>query len=364
MRKYLIVSLSTGGGHVTVANSLAQGLEARGDEVLVVDLFKEINALGLHTFICEGYNLIATKAPKLYEGIYRAGNQPFIAKGSFDLTRRLSQKKILELVRSFRPDVIIAVHPIATDILGGMKHKGILVRERLVSVVTDYLAHFVYCHRHAYVDAYFVGGEVTRQDLLSRGVSPEKIHVHGIPIRHEFYNPGEKRANERFTILIMGGSMGSRNMTSVMRRLMAVPLPLSILAVCGRDEELKDKMDAFVGKDPSKEVTVFGFTKEVYRLMDQADLLISKPGGASVTEALLRKVPMVIPYMLGGQEKENRDYLVREGAAIWAGNVRQITELVTGLIQEPERLEALRENMERIARGFSVDAAIDALRQV
>ena len=64
--------------------------------VLVIDLFKGINAKGLHTFICEGYNFIATKTPQLYEIIYWAGNKPIIAKGSFDITRRLSQKKIKE----------------------------------------------------------------------------------------------------------------------------------------------------------------------------------------------------------------------------------------------------------------------------
>lgn len=364
MRKYLIVSLSTGGGHATVGNALAERLREQGDEVLVVDLFKEINSMGLHTFICEGYNLVATKAPGLYEGIYQVGNRPLISKSSFDMARRLSQKKIRELLDTFAPEVIIAVHPIATDILGGMKQKGRIKSQKIISVITDYLAHFVYAHKHRYIDAYLVGGEVTRQDLLSRGVEASKIHAYGIPIRREFYLPQQKVKNEDFTILVMGGSMGSRNMTAVIRRLLKVEAPLKIIAVCGRDEELKDRMDKLVGKVPDKEIIVYGFTDQVHILMDQSDLLISKPGGASVTEALLRRVPMIIPYMLGGQEKENRDYLVDEKAAIWVGRLGDITPTVERLMNHPEELSRMVEKMIELSAHFSVEKAISAIRNL
>lgn len=361
MKRYLIVSLSTGGGHATAGNSLAERLKDRGNEVLVIDLFKGINAKGLHTFICEGYNFIATKAPQLYETIYRAGNKPIIAKGSFDITRRLSQKKIKEFINVFDPDVIIAVHPIVTDILGGMKQKGYLEKQKIVSVITDYLAHFVYVHKHKYIDAYFVGSDVTKRDLLKRGVNSEKIYPFGIPIKKEFYTPVNRFKNGKFTILVMGGSLGSRNMSSVLNRLMKVKDDLKIIVVCGKDQELKIKMDKFIDLQPGKEVAVYGFVTDVQRMMDEADLLISKPGGASVTEALLRRIPMIIPYMLGGQEKENRDYLIEENVAIWVSNVKDITNIVTKLINEPEILAKMGENMEQIAANFSVDNAIDVL---
>lgn len=364
MKRYLIVSLSTGGGHATAGNSLAERLKDKGNEVLVIDLFKGINAKGLHTFICEGYNFIATKAPQLYEIIYRAGNKPIIAKGSFDLTRKLSQKKIKEFINVFDPDVIIAVHPIVTDILGGMKQKGLLQKQRIVSVVTDYLAHFVYVHKHKYIDAYFVGSDVTKRDLLKRGVEEDKIYPFGIPIKKEFYTPVERFKNGRFTILVMGGSLGSKNMSSVLNRLMNVKESLKIIVVCGKDAELKTRMEKFIGLKGNKEVIVHGFVTDVQKMMDEADLLISKPGGASVTEALLRRIPMIIPYMLGGQEKENRDYLIEENVAIWVSNVKDITKIVTNLINEPEILEKMEENMEQIAAKFSVDDAIELLEKI
>ena len=364
MKKFLIVSLSTGGGHASVANSLAEKLRDKGDEVMVIDLFKEINAKGLHTFICEGYNLIATRVPQLYETIYRAGNKPIIARGSFDLTRRLSQKKILDFLQIFDPDVIVAVHPIATDILGGMKQKGYIKKQKIVSVITDYLAHFVYVHKHKYIDAYFVGSDVTVRDLLGRGVDENKIYPYGIPIKKEFYTPKNKLKNHVFTILVMGGSLGSKNMSSVIKKLLEVNARLKIVVVCGRDEELKSKMDKFVGADPEKEVSVYGFTNKVHELMDEADLLISKPGGASVTEALMRRIPMIIPYMLGGQEKENRDYLIEEDVAIWVSNIKEISGIVTKLINEPEILQQMEANMDQIASNFSIENSIQQLRMM
>ncbi len=364
MKKYLVISLSTGGGHATAGNSLAERLKDKGNEVLVIDLFKGINAKGLHTFICEGYNFIATKAPQLYEIIYRTGNKPIIAKGSFDLTRRLSQKKIKEFINVFDPDVIIAVHPIVTDILGGMKQRGYLDKQRIVSVITDYLAHFVYVHKHKYIDAYFVGSDVTKRDLLKRGVENEKIYPFGIPIKKEFYSPINKYKHGKFTILVMGGSLGSRNMSSVLSKLMNVKDNLKIIVVCGKDSELKIKMEKFIDIKTDKEVSVYGFVMDVQKMMDEANLLISKPGGASVTEALLRRIPMIIPYMLGGQEKENRDYLIEENVAIWVSNVKDITKIVTKLIHEPEILEKMGMNMEQIASNFSVENAIEVLENL
>lgn len=364
MKKFLIVSLSTGGGHASVANSLSEKLRDKGDEVMVVDLFKEINAKGLHTFICGGYNLIATRVPQLYETIYRAGNKPIIAKGSFDLTRRLSQKKIMDLLEYFNPDVIVAVHPIATDILGGMKQKGYIKKQKIVSVITDYLSHFVYVHKHKYIDAYFVGSDVTVRDLLRRGVDESKIFPYGIPIKKEFYTPKQKLERHVFTILVMGGSLGSKNMSSVIKKLFEVEKELKIIVVCGRDVELKMKMDRYVGKDPDKEVLVYGFTNNVHELMDEADLLISKPGGASVTEALMRRIPMIIPYMLGGQEKENRDYLIEEDVAIWVSDVKEISSIVTRLIDDPDILRQMESNMDQIASRFSIDNCIHHLRML
>lgn len=361
MKKYLIISLSTGGGHATVGNSLADKLRMQGDEVLVIDLFKEINSKTLHNFVCEGYNLIATKVPQIYEIIYRAGNKPIIAKGSFEITRWLSQKRILELIDDVDPDVIIAVHPIVTELLGTMKKKGYLKKQKLASVVTDFLAHFVYVHRHKYVDAYFVGSETTKADLIEWGVEEDKVFPFGIPIKKEFYAPRVKAKNHIFTILIMGGSLGSRNMTNVIKRLFEIEKKIKIIVVCGKDAELKEKMDKLVGKYESKEVEVYGFVDNIYSLMDSADLLISKPGGASVTEALLRRIPMIIPYMIGGQEKENRDYLIDSGAAIWVSKVKEIPFIINKLIEEPEILDYMESNMDEIASGFSIDSAIEKL---
>ena len=361
MKRYLIISLSTGGGHATVGNSLADKLKDHGEEVLVIDLFKEINAKALHTFICEGYNLIATKVPQIYETIYKAGNQPVIAKGSFSFTRRMSQKRIMEFIKSYDPDVIIAVHPIVTEVLGGMKKRGYIKKQKLVTVITDFLAHFVYVHKHEYIDAYIVGTEITKANLLEWGVEESKVFSFGIPIKKEFYAPKNKANNHVFTILVMGGSLGSRNMTNVIRRLFEIDENIKIIAVCGKDKELKEKMEKLVGKSKNKEIIVHGFVNNIHNLMDSADLLISKPGGASVTEALLRRIPMIIPYMLGGQEKENRDYLINADVAIWVSKVKEIPFIVSKLINEPEILDKMEANMDEIASSFSIDNTIEKL---
>ncbi|AMP20905.1 hypothetical protein AZF37_06775 [endosymbiont 'TC1' of Trimyema compressum] len=366
MKKYLLISLSTGGGHASVAGSLAERLKEKGHEVLVIDLFKKIDAKGLDRIICGGYNLIATKIPKVYGTVYRTGNRPTFAKSSFDLTRRICQKKIRELISIYNPDIIIAVHPIVTDILGGMKEKSYLGKEKIVSVITDYLSHYVYIRKNQFIDAYIVGSEVTEKDLLRKGVCPDKIYAYGIPIRKEFYSPRAKSANNNkiFTILVMGGSLGSKHMDRVIKALFSVKEPLKLNIVCGRDEELKARMEKFVNADKSKEVVAYGFTDQVYSLMDGADLLVSKPGGASVTEALLRGIPMIIPYLIGGQEKENLDYLVEEEVALWVGNTKNIPSIVEELLAKPEILEKMKRNMAQLSENFSMEKVINKLEEL
>lgn len=363
MKRYLLISLSTGGGHASVAGSLSERLKEKGHDATVIDLFKKIDAKGLDKIICGGYNLIATKIPKVYGTVYRTGNRPTFAKSSFDLTRRICQKKIKELISVYKPDTIIAVHPIVTDILGGMKEKGYLENERLVSVITDYLSHYVYIRKNKFIDAYIVGSEITEKDLLRRGVCPDKIYTYGIPIRKEFYTPRpeEKKKNDKFTILVMGGSLGSKHMDRVIKALFTVKEPLRLNIVCGRDEELKARMDRFVNQNASKEVVVYGFTDQVYSLMDGADLLISKPGGASVTEALLRRIPMIIPYLIGGQEKENLDYLVEEEVAVWVGNSKNIPGIIEELLEKPEILEKMKKNMALLSENFSMEKVVKEL---
>ena len=321
--------------------------------------------MGLHYLICGGYNFIATKVPRVYGTIYNTGNRPVFAKGPFTFTRRMCQQKIKRLLDSFKPDVLIAVHPIVTDILGGMKERGYISKDqKVISIITDYLSHYAYVRKHPFVDAYFVGGEVTRQDLLRRGVLKEKIYSYGIPIKREFYTPIKPKENKNFTLLVMGGSLGSKNMDKVIRQLISIEEPIKIIIVCGKDQELRERMEGYRNNSGNKEIVVFGFTNRVSELMDEADLLISKPGGASVTEALLRKVPMIIPYLIGGQEKENLDYLVSQKAAIWVGNVKTIAGIVEELIQNPEKLNGMKTNMDSISAHFSIEKTMETLNSI
>lgn len=366
MKSYLLISLSTGGGHASVAYSLADKLKEKKHEVFVIDLFKEINANGLDRIICGGYNLIATKIPKFYGAVYKTGNKPTFAKNSFDLTRRICQKKIRELIYVYNPDIIIAVHPIVTDILGGMKEKGYLGKEKIVSVVTDYLSHYAYIRKNQFIDAYIVGSGVTKKDLFKKGVCLDKIYAYGIPVRKEFYSPTIKSANNKiFTILVMSGSLGLNQMDHVIKALFSVNNSLRLNIICGRDGKLKSRMEKFINTDDkSKKVTVYGFTDEVYSLMDEADLLISKPGGVSVTEALLRRVPMIIPYLIGGQEKENLDYLVKEGVALWVDNTKNIPSIIEELLAKPEILKNMRRNMKRLSENFSIEKVINKIEEL
>lgn len=361
MNKYLLIALATGGGHHSVAKALELRLKEAGHETLTIDLFKEIESKNLDRLVCGGYNLIATKAPRLYEPIYRGGNRDVLARGYFGLTRRVCRHKVQEYVDAYGPTTIIAVHPIVTDILGGMKLEGKLENIEIVSVITDYLAHHAYARKHKGVDKYLVATTTTKEDLINRGVLPEKVYPYGIPVRREFYNEYQKKEKKMFTVLVMGGSLGSKGIFKVIQQLTDFQEKIKILIVCGKDIKLKNKLDFYLKEKDNKNIEVYGFTDNVDQLMEEADVLISKPGGASLTEAILKRIPMLIPYTLGGQEKENLEYAVREGIALKIKDINQINEIVQDFYEHREKLQAMEEKMDSLAKGFSIDKTIEVL---
>jgi processive 1,2-diacylglycerol beta-glucosyltransferase len=109
---------------------------------------------------------------------------------------------------------------------------------------------------------------------------------------------------------------------------------------------------------PNKEIVVYGFTEDIPSLMETSDILISKPGGLTTSEAIAKQLPLMIPYMLPGQEEENAEFLVKSGAAIMVDHINAIHEEIDRLIRCPKTLMNMRRNMKRLSRTYSLDGII------
>lgn len=354
--KVIIFSASTGHGHNQVALSLKKEFERKNIEAQIIEPFKETSK-SLDVIVSDGYRVLATKMPKMYGRIYKISNNSLIDKPVSKMSIKALHNKIEEILNEYEPSLVISTHPLIVKTMCAIKQKNIY-KGPFVSVITDYLPHESYISNS--VDAYIVASEYTKQGVVERGINPNKVYVYGIPIKREFHQcQSTLTKSDLFTILLMGGSMGVSAIKKAYKNLLNVPYPIKIIIVCGNNETLKKSLqEKYLTHDTNKEVGILGFTNQIPQLMDISDIIITKPGGLTVTESLAKNIPMVIPYFIPGQEEENARVLVNAGAAFKVDSIKELNELTVDLINNPNKLFEVKRNMEIIAKDHSIDNAV------
>lgn len=145
------------------------------------------------------------------------------------------------------------------------------------------------------------------------------------------------------TAIVLFGGHGSKVMLHLTERLNAALLPLQLILICGRNEELAAK---FSGRKWNIPMHVVGFTKEVHKLMRAADFLIGKPGPGSIAEAMVRKLPVLIECNAWTlpQERYNAEWVKEKRVGIVLKSFREVVDGVRQML-EPARLAEFRKNV-------------------
>lgn len=354
MKKVLIFTASIGGGHNEAASCLEKEFIRHGFVVKKLDALREINK-GLDAFISGSCKVLVNRFPKLYGNIYDISNKDKPNKLLSNSLSKISKERVYNIILEEKPDLIITTHCFVVSVVGYLKEKG-LIDIPFVSVVTDYEAHQTYINK--YVDAYITGSNYTSETLVKQGILKSKIFSYGIPIKAEFLNSLNVTSlkEKPFQILLMAGSLGLKGMKKVLKNIIVMGGSYHIVIVCGNNRELKRSIEREYGDlIEDKKITLYGFTNDIPNIMESSDLIITKPGGLTISEAIAKKLPMIIPYYIPGQEKENLDFLVKEGAAIYVYEISDIKELLESIMDNPKTLDGMKENMGKMRNGFGVD---------
>ncbi len=361
MSNILIFTASTGGGHNQAASSLEEILTGYGYEVLILDALKETHQL-LNFIIVDGYKILAKNLPKTYGELYKFSNRKRINGKVTYIFKRLIKKKIYELIKKHNPKLIIVTHPFIINIIGELKEKQKL-KLPFISVVTDFNAHQTYINKN--VDFYITGSNYTKNNLIQKGIPEQKIATCGIPIRNEFYinKLSNYKKGYTFTILLMAGSLGLKAIEKVLKNLNKCRNKLRIFVVCGNNNSLKKKLNNLNFVETNKEIVIFGFTQEIPKLMDLSDVIISKPGGLTTSEAIVKKLPMIIPFLIPGQEEDNAEFMINSNMAIKVKNINSINIIIDDLINNPTKLLIMKENMNKLSKNYSKKAIIDIIEK-
>jgi len=358
MKKVLILTASTGEGHNSAAKSLEQKYQSNGYETHKIDMFKETSKT-MNYLIADGYRILASNFPSVYGLIYDVFDHSSFNNKFLKNALVILKKSLLKEIKEINPDVIIGTHPFAVGLVSSYKRKN-EIDCSFISVVTDFKAHYAYVDEQ--VDAYITGSEYTKRSLIQRNIHEDKIFTYGIPIKEEFLKDYSDASSKRskFRVLVMGGSMGSKGIAKVVKRLAIESNSYLITVVCGNNKSLKTNLEKkYEDEIIMGRLNVLGFTDKVPYLMDNSDVIVTKPGGLTTTEALSKRIPMIIPFAIPGQEMENTEFLVKEGVAFYVEDMNEINTVLDRLVNDDKEFETMKKNMGRIASSYSLDSIVD-----
>lgn len=358
LERVLILSASYGEGHQQAALAIRDALLEvdRDMDVRIMDYLRTVHPV-LNSVARYCYLKSVRFAPALYGLFYRGTSR--IAPSSL-LQRRLNHlgfEDLLEFLAEYNPDIVVSTFPTPAGVMSLLKERR-LTSIRSATIITDHAIHSQWIH--AGTDHYFVGSEHVRIGLIRRGVPENRISITGIPIRPAFLatrNRAEIRArlgleDDLSTLLVMGGAYGVlSDIEQICAELFQSRTRVQIIVVCGRNDKLREAIED-LSKSARNPVWVFGFTREVHELMAVSDLVITKAGGLTISEALAMELPMILYRPIPGQEVQNAVFLVKSRVAVLARTRRQVVEHTERLLQDGAvRLHKMRVNANTIRRS-------------
>lgn len=361
--KVLVLTITAGEGHNSTAAAIKEGIESRGVDCKVVDVYKLLSET-LYKAFSEGY-LFATKyLKKLYgDFYYLAENRAKNANQNSPMRQANSSlaKMLSKYVYTYDPDVIIYTHVFAGVLLDEIKEKYGL-RAVAMGIVTDFRLH-PYWEETLHLDYVICADKRLKYSVMKKGFRDEQILPFGIPTQPKFLketSQKEARAEigleDKRTVLVMGGSMGFGDITENVKLLDALDIDFQIMVVCGNNKKLFDELSAIKF---NKTVKVFGFVTNVEVLMSASDCIITKPGGLTTSESLTKKLPLIIVNPIPGHEDRNVEFLLNNGAAIATSKHLKLDEAVWICLSDEKRLNSLRDAIDQIRHPDALDRICD-----
>src|ERR1041385_2267969 len=337
--RILIATITAGGGHLAAAAALEEAWRASrpDDTVERIDLLKFFSPLHkkIHS---DGYLALVERAPEIWGMVFAKTDNPKVARTMNKLKRLFpsnSRHKFDRHVKHFQPDAVLCTHYLPLELLGRREKEKHCPAPMTVSVITDFEAHALWMD--SCVDLYCVAAEETKARLVARGAEAENIVATGIPIASKFSSKVDVKAvrknyglrDDLRVLLVLSGGFGMGPVAEILDELDKVPSEFQTVVVTGRNEELRRDLAAQDRKHPTH---VLGFVTNMHELMAVSDLVITKPGGLTSSEALALGKPLFILNPIPGQEAANSDFLLERGAAAKVNRVEDLPYRIEQLL--------------------------------
>ncbi|MFB7141432.1 glycosyltransferase [Gottfriedia sp. NPDC056225] len=349
--KILVVTSSFGNGHKQVSNALKSEFEqVNFKDVTIIDIYKEAYPT-INVFAKSIHLQLFQHAQTIYKWFFY-GTEKLFSTVIFDRLLELCGRKIKSILQNEMPDIIITTFPVGS-VAKWKKYSSHPCK--LFTVVTDYYIHRSWIHNE--IDRYYIATEGLIQQMVNLGVSLSKIFVSGIPLRQEFkevdvLNEQSSISKSKHQILIVAGAVGILKDVEKMAKQLLIDTKLNLTVVCGYNRILYNKLINL--KEVYEErLQVFGYVNDIRNLYRKSDLLITKPGGITLSESIACSLPTILYKPTPGQEKENSRIFENAGASVTVKSIQELTFYINRILFKANCLEQMKYSLTTLNKGFS-----------
>lgn len=352
--KILIISSDTGGGHRSAAAAIAEGVEKfwKGESAVVRIIKAVEESHHITDKLVNVYNWVLKNKQHWMKYLYWVMNKVRPETREFFMRRCIGFCK--DIFEKWCPHVVVSVHPLTQHIFARiLKELNLSEQIPLVTVVTDPCYGFWKGWACNDVSLYLVANEDARRQLLDYGILPEKIKISGMPIHPKFHEVDEKDAQaarkafglnpEKFTVFVNAGWIGGGNIPQIFKELVNGELDVQAIFLAGKNEELKREAEE-LAKTAKFPVKVIGYSDEIEKLMQSANVMVSKLGGLTTFEALACHLPIIAdattPPM--PQEAGTVNLIEKRGAGILLEKTTDIVPAIQSLLSDSKKYSDMK----------------------
>ncbi|MFH1847751.1 MAG: glycosyltransferase [Candidatus Omnitrophota bacterium] len=346
-KRVLLMYISEISGHHSASLAVESAIKTLkpGVDTLNINCFNYTTPIW-ERIVNKTYMGVVHTKPEIWDYLY---DNPRILKRSKrirEFIHRANVKKLKVLFDDFRPDAAVCTQAYPCGMVADYK-KLFKVKLPLAGVLTDYSPHAYWIYDN--VDAYIVPSEEIGRGIARNGIKEDRIKAFGIPIDPKFSRQHDRALLMKElgldpsmpVVLIMGGGQGLGPIKRILPEFDAIKKDLQLLVVTGINKKLyswiQEKKRAF-----RKKVLVFDHIDYIDRLMEVSSLVVTKPGGVTTAEALVKGLPIMIINPLPGQEFRNTNFLLKEGVAVKIKSEREAAGKLEELLADPGALEGMR----------------------
>jgi 1,2-diacylglycerol 3-beta-galactosyltransferase len=360
MRKprLLLLFSDTGGGHRSAAEAVIRALENHYPEqfeIQLIDVFKDYAPPPLNRLPALYPDIV--RYPTLWRIGFRLSDGRRRARAINRTSWPYIRRAVRRLVKEHSADLVVSFHPLfVAPYLNAKRGRSI----PFLVVVTDLVStHSLWYSSET--DLTLVPTEQARERALRNGLVAGRVEITGLPVAQPFCEPKGDRSKLRSelgwpqdlpVVLLVGGGEGMGPLLETARAIAALDSDLGLAVVAGRNRRLQDDLNAINWEIPA---FIYGFERRMPQLMRAADLIVTKAGPGTITEAINAHLPMVLYSRLPGQEDGNVDYVMENSLGVWAPGPMNAALAVRRWLRSPGQLKEASRRCAQVARPDAAD---------